>query len=50
MSSNIWTIDHARLQIIGNLNRNANMFPDLKKEIFYYDKRLRCFTSKINEK
>lgn len=42
-----WNIDHARMQIIGNLNRNSNDFPELKKEVFYYDKTLECFTSKL---
>ena len=40
-----WTIDNARMQIIGNLNRNADDFPELKKEMFFYNPTLKCFVS-----
>lgn len=41
-----WNANHARMQIIGNLNRNSDDFPELRNEIFYYDKMLKCFASK----
>ena len=39
-----FTIDYARADIIGTLNRHGDEFPELKKEIFYYDEELKCFT------
>lgn len=44
-----FTIDHARMEIIGKLNRWGDDFPELKKEIFYYDEKLKCFNSKGQE-
>lgn len=38
-----FTIDHARKEIIGALNRYGDEFPELKEEIFYYNKILKCF-------
>ena len=46
MSTTKFNIDHARMDIIGKLNRYGDEFPELKKEIFYYDKELKCFTTK----
>ena len=41
-----FTIDLRRLGIIAQLNRGGDEFEDLKKEVFYYDKKLKCWLSK----
>jgi len=46
MSMSEFTIDHARMGIITKLNRYGDDFSELKKEIFYYDEKLKCFTTK----
>ena len=43
-------IEHARMQIIATMNRLMMEFSELEKEIFYYDKKLCCVTSKLNLK
>ena len=42
-----YKIDNARMDIIGKLNRCGDEFPELKKEVFYYDEKLKCFTNKL---
>jgi len=49
MGMSEFTIDHARMEIITKLNRYGDDFPELKKEIFYYDELLRCYMSKRNK-
>lgn len=44
-----FTIDHRRLDIISQLNRGSDEFEDLKKETFYYDEKLKCWLSKIED-
>jgi hypothetical protein len=46
MSMSEWNVNNARMQIMESLNRNSDDFPELRNEIFYYDKMLKCFTSK----
>ena len=41
-----FTIDHSRMGIISALNRESDKFKELKDEIFYYDKLLKCWTTK----
>lgn len=40
-----FTIDHCRLGIISQLNRGGDEFKELKKESFFYDKKLKCWTN-----
>jgi len=42
----VFNVDHARMDIIGKMNLYSDEFPELKKEIFYYNSKLKCFTSK----
>ncbi len=42
----IWTIDHRRMEIIEAVNRGMDEFSELKKEIFYWDNKLKCATTK----
>jgi len=44
------TIDHARLEIVSLLNRRGDEFEDLKKEIFSYNEKFKCWESKIADK
>ena len=44
-----WTINHRRMEIISALNRGFDEFPELKKEIFYYENDLKCATTKKKE-
>jgi hypothetical protein len=41
-----FNVDHARMDIIGKMNLYGDEFPELKNELFYYNKKLKCFTSK----
>ena len=41
-----FTVDHARREIIISLNRYGDEFPDLKKEIFYYNEKIGTFTTR----
>ena len=40
-----WTIDNRRHEIISKLNCGGDEFKELKKESFFYDKKLKCWTS-----
>ena len=45
-----YTKDHTRLMIISDLNRATEEFPVFKKEIFYFDEKLKCWATKQLEK
>ena len=43
------TIDFGRIEIITLLNRRSDEFERLKNEVFYYNKRLKCWLSRKKE-
>jgi hypothetical protein len=42
------SIDDDRLAIITQLNRSSYTYPKLKKEAFYYNEDLKCWTIRRN--
>ena len=42
----LWTIGYRRMEIVEALNRGMDEFPELKKEMFYWDNKLKCVTTK----
>ncbi len=46
----IWEQHHREKEILGQLNRGSDEFPDIKNFVFYYDEKIKCWLMKHKQK